>query len=139
MPASLIAIDWGSSSFRAYLMARDGAVVDEIASADGVSTVAPGGFAETLRRLVGGWLDAHADLPIIASGMVGSRHGWREAPYVKCPADPRDIAANFVAVQAGDRIVMLAPSLSNEGDDGEPVVMHGEEVESLGIADAGAR
>src|SRR5271166_1266846 len=110
---ALIAIDWGSSSFRAYLMARDGAVVDEIASADGVSTVAPGAFADVLRRLVGGWLDAHADLPIVASGMVGSRHGWREAPYVKCAADPRDIAASLVAVPAGARVVDLAPGLAS--------------------------
>jgi 2-keto-3-deoxy-galactonokinase len=136
---ALIAIDWGSSSFRAYLTARDGAVVDEIASADGVSTAAPGAFAETLRGLVGGWLDAHADLPIVASGMVGSRHGWRETPYVKCPADPRDIAASLVAVQAGNRIVHLAPGLAYEDENGEPDVMRGEEVEILGISDSGGR
>src|SRR5271166_1901470 len=110
---ALIAIDWGSSRFRAYLMARDGAILDEVASADGVSRVAKDAFAETLRRLVGGWLDAHADLPIVASGMVGSRHGWREAPYVKCPADPRDIAASLVAVPAGARVVDLAPGLAS--------------------------
>jgi 2-dehydro-3-deoxygalactonokinase len=138
MPPALIAVDWGSSSFRAYLMAGDGEVVDAIASGDGVSTVARGAFPETLRRLVGGWLDAHPDPPIIASGMVGSRHGWREAPYVKCPADPRDIAAGLVAVEAGERVVHLAPGLSTEDDD-EADVMRGEEVEILGISDAGGR
>ena len=53
---ALIAVDWGSSSFRAYLMARDGTVLDEIASADGVSTVATGAFPDTLghlRRMAG--------------------------------------------------------------------------------------
>src|SRR5271157_2728464 len=138
-PPALIAVDWGSSTFRAYLMARDGAILDATASADGVSTVAPGGFADALRRLVGGWLDARAELPILASGMVGSRHGWREAPYVKCPADPSDIAAHLAAVQAGDRLVHLAPGLWCEDESGEPDVMRGEEVEILGIADAGAR
>jgi len=136
---ALIAIDWGSSSFRAYLMARDGAVVDEIASGDGVATVAPGAFPDLLRRLVGGWLATDADLPIVASGMVGSRHGWREAPYAKCPADPRDIAANLVVVQAGDRDVHLAPGLSYEDVNGEPDVMRGEEVEILGLSDSGGR
>ena len=136
---ALIAVDWGSSSFRAYLVARDGVVLDEIASADGVATVAPSAFPGALRRLVGGWLEAHPSLPIIASGMVGSRHGWREAPYVKCPADPRDIAKNLVAVQAGDRVVHLAPGLSCENKDGEPDVMRGEEVEILGISDSGGR
>ena len=57
---ALIAVDWGSSSFRAYLIARDGAVLDAIASADGVSSVAQSAFPDVLRRLVGSWLDAHA-------------------------------------------------------------------------------
>jgi 2-dehydro-3-deoxygalactonokinase len=84
-------------------------------------------------------MDAHADLPIIASGMVGSRHGWREAPYVKCPADPRDIAASLVSVQAGARVVHLAPGLAYEDENGEPDVMRGEEVEILGVSDSGGR
>ena len=84
---ALIGLDWGSSSFRAYLMARDGAVLDAIATADGIASVAPGGFPATFRRLLGAWLDAHPALPVLASGMVGSRNGWREAPYVRCPAD----------------------------------------------------
>ena len=71
--------------------------------------------------------------------MVGSRHGWREAPYVKCPADPRDIAARLVEVRMGARLVRLAPGLSYEPADGEPDVMRGEEVEILGIADSGGR
>jgi len=134
---ALIAVDWGSSSFRAYLLSHAGEIIDELATPDGVSTVAPGGFPDTLNRLIGRWLEADPRLPVIASGMVGSRNGWREAPYVKCPADPSDIAAHLVAVQAGGRLVHLAPGLSHE--DGEPDVMRGEEVEILGIAHEGGR
>jgi len=136
---ALIALDWGSSSFRAYLMSREGDVLDEIESADGVSTIAPHAFPATLERLAGGWLLAYPGLPIVASGMVGSRHGWREAPYVRCPAEPRDIAANLIAVGAGEREVHLAPGLAYEDESGQPDVMRGEEVEILGIADSGAR
>jgi 2-dehydro-3-deoxygalactonokinase len=136
---ALIAIDWGSSSFRGYLLARAGVVLDEIASADGVSAVTPNAFPSTLMRLVGVWMDRHPDLPIIASGMVGSRHGWREAPYVKCPAEPREIAAHLVTVDAGRRRVHLAPGLSSEDEAGEPDVIRGEEVEILGIAEFGGR
>jgi 2-dehydro-3-deoxygalactonokinase len=71
--------------------------------------------------------------------MVGSRHGWREAPYVKCPADPKDIAARLVTVDAGGRRVHLAPGLSSEDQAGEPDVIRGEEVEILGIAEFGGR
>ena len=138
-PPALIAVDWGSTSFRAYLMARDGAIFDELASLDGVATIAPGGFPAALSRLVNSWLSAHPHLPVVASGMVGSRHGWREVPYVKCPASLSAIAAGLVAVEAGALRVLLAPGLSYEDAGGEPDVMRGEEVEILGIADSGAR
>jgi 2-dehydro-3-deoxygalactonokinase len=137
--AALIAIDWGSSSFRAYLMTRNGAVLDVIATADGVATVQPNAFAATLDRLVGGWLSVHSALPVIASGMVGSRHGWREAPYVQCPANAKDIAARLVTAEAGARRVHLAPGLAYEDEGGQPDVIRGEEVEILGIADFGGR
>ena len=136
-PPALIAIDWGTSSFRAYLMARDGAILDSIESADGVATVPPGGFPATFRRLLAGWLAANPGLPAIASGMVGSRNGWREAPYARCPADPAAIAANLVTVEAEGVRVHIAPGLSCEDETVRPDVMRGEEVEILGIADGG--
>ena len=136
---ALIGVDWGSSSFRAYLMAEDGAILDAVSTADGVASVPRGGFPAAFRRLLGAWLDAHPALPVLASGMAGSRNGWREAPYVKCPADPRAIAKGLVAVEAEGRRVLIVPGLSYEDGDGQPDVMRGEEVEILGIAEAGAR
>jgi 2-dehydro-3-deoxygalactonokinase len=139
MSPALIAIDWGSSSFRAYLMSPNGEVLDEVASGDGIGSVAAGAYPATLKRLTGGWLDAHPSLPIIASGMVGSRHGWREAPYVKCPAGPPDVAAHLTQVEAHGRRVVLAPGLSYIDASGQPDVIRGEETEIFGVADSGAR
>jgi 2-dehydro-3-deoxygalactonokinase len=139
MSPVLIAIDWGSSSFRAYLMSPDGEVFDEVASGDGIGSVAAGAYPATLKRLTGRWLEAHPSLPIIASGMVGSRHGWREAAYVKCPAGPRDVAAHLTQVEADGRHVHLAAGLSYVDEAGQPDVMRGEETEIFGVADAGAR
>jgi 2-dehydro-3-deoxygalactonokinase len=139
MSPALIAIDWGSSSFRAYLMSPDGEVLDEVASSDGIASVAAGAYPATLKRLTGQWLDAHAALPAIASGMVGSRHGWREAPYVPCPAGPRDVASHLTQVEADGRRVHLAPGLSYVDEAGQPDVMRGEETEIFGVADSGAR
>ncbi len=136
---ALIAVDWGSSRFRAYLMARDGAILDAIATGDGVASIAPGGFAPAFRRLLGGWLDAHPAVAVVASGIIGSRNGWREAPYVRCPADPHAIAESLVAVEADGRRAMIAPGLVCEDERGEPDVMRGEEVEILGISDSGGR
>ena len=139
MSPALIAIDWGSSSFRAYLMSRDAEVLDEVASSDGIGTVAAGAYPATLKRLIGRWLETHPSLPVIASGMVGSRNGWREAAYVKCPAGPSDIAAHLTQVEADGRRVVLAPGLSTVDESGQPDVIRGEETEIFGAADSGAQ
>jgi 2-dehydro-3-deoxygalactonokinase len=139
MSPLLIAIDWGSSSFRAYLMAPNGEILDEVASGDGIGSVAAGAYPATLKRLIGRWLEAHPSLPVVASGMVGSRHGWREAAYVKCPAGPREVATQLTPVEADGRRVHLAAGLSYVDEAAQPDVMRGEETEIFGVADSGAR
>jgi 2-dehydro-3-deoxygalactonokinase len=139
MPPVLIAVDWGSSSFRAYLMAPNAEILDEVASGDGIGSVAAGAYPATLKRLIGRWLEAHPSLPVVASGMVGSRHGWREAAYVKCPAGPREVAAQLTQVEADGRRVQLAAGLSYVDEAAQPDVMRGEETEIFGVADSGAR
>jgi 2-dehydro-3-deoxygalactonokinase len=71
--------------------------------------------------------------------MVGSRHGWREAAYVKCPAGPSEVAAQLTQVEADGRRVHLAAGLSYVDESGQPDVMRGEETEIFGVAEAGAR
>ena len=139
MSPVLIAIDWGSSSFRAYLMAPNGEILDEVASGDGIGSVAAGAYPATLKRLIGRWLEANPSLPVVASGMVGSRHGWREAAYVKCPAGPREVATQLTPVEADSRRVHLAAGLSYVDEAAQPDVMRGEETEIFGVANSGAR
>ena len=139
MSPVLIAIDWGSSSFRAYLMAPNGEILDEVTSGDGIGSVAAGAYPATLKRLIVRWLEAHPSLPVVASGMVGSRHGWREAAYVKCPAGPREVATQLTPVEADGRRVHLAAGLSYVDEAAQPDVMRGEETEIFGVADSGAR
>ena len=92
--AQLLAIDWGTSNLRASLLGAGGAVLESRAAAGGVMAVAEGRFAEALNALCGDWIEQHA-CPVIASGMVGSRQGWREAPYVGCPASLAQVAAQL--------------------------------------------
>src|SRR5260370_29139108 len=89
-------------------------------------------------RRGGGWAP-FPTWPIAPGGWGGRRPGGREVPSVKCPADPRAIAATLVTVEAGGRLVHLAPGLSYEDESGLPDVMRGEEVEILGVAHAGGR
>ena len=111
MSPALIAIDWGSSSFCAYLISPVGEVLDEFPL--GRNRKRRGRrLSATLKRLIGGWLDAHPSLPVIASGMVGSRHGWREAAYVKCPAGPPDVAKRISPKSSRWQARVLAPGLS---------------------------
>ena len=49
----------------------------------------------------------------MASGMIGSRQGWREAPYAECPAGAAELARGLVAVEGpAGRPVRIAPGLS---------------------------
>ena len=48
-PPVLIALDWGTSSLRAYHFAADGQVTGRRDTPRGILTVAPGDFPDTLR------------------------------------------------------------------------------------------
>src|SRR4051812_33962495 len=78
---SLVAIDWGTTRLRAYLLGDRGEVLDKVGVDEGIMAVPPGGFPATLRRHVGSWLERHAGIPVVLAGMVGSRNGWVEVPY----------------------------------------------------------
>ena len=119
----MIAIDWGTSSFRAYRLDAQGNIVDTRSAALGILTVPPGQFAQVLEQQVSGW----SERPIVMSGMVGSRQGWVEAPYVPCPAGLEEIRAAMREVREG---VWVVPGVSCR--DAVPDVMRGEEVQVLG-------
>ena len=82
--AALIGVDWGTSNFRAFLLDASGAILDRRSGPHGIMTVSDGDFAQTLARRIGDWL-SDGRLPILMSGMIGSRQGWVEAPYVATP------------------------------------------------------
>ena len=124
---NVIAVDWGTSRFRAYLVDEAGRIRDRVASDDGISVVAGGDFALILKRNCGRWMAAAPDAPVIMAGMIGSRNGWREVPYATCPASPADIAARLQAVEiAPGRQAYIVPGVICRND-GIADVMRGEE------------
>jgi 2-dehydro-3-deoxygalactonokinase len=132
-----IGVDWGTSRFRAYLIGRDGSVLDRRESERGILAVAPGEFPGVLAAAVGDWRRIHPTAPIVACGMVGSRQGWREVPYVACPAGFAEIARRTVAVECPPLgTVRLVPGLACRDDAGIPDVMRGEETQIVGAIDA---
>ncbi len=126
----MIGVDWGTSNFRAFRL-QDGTVVDRVDGGPGILAVPPGGFPAALRAAVGPWLVA-GERRVLMAGMVGSRQGWLEAPYLPCPADPAALAGAVVPVPFDGADVRLVPGLSDRDADGVPEVMRGEEVQLFG-------
>src|SRR4051795_13768689 len=112
-----IAVDWGTTNRRAYLIDGAGLCSDEFEDGKGILSVAEGGFpdavAEIRQRL--------GDKPLLLAGMIGSNRGWHEAPYVACPADIDDVIKGLVKVGPREAIV---PGVSYIGD-GRADVMRG--------------
>jgi 2-dehydro-3-deoxygalactonokinase len=127
----LIGIDWGTTSCRAYLIGADGAVLDRRTDAPGILKIESGHFGPWLDSMIGGWIATHGAAPVILSGMIGSRQGWKEAPYANCPAGADDIVKALVPVEWGGLNIALVPGLSTEND-GMPDVMRGEETQIFG-------
>jgi 2-dehydro-3-deoxygalactonokinase len=128
----MIAVDWGTSSFRAYRLSVDGGVAERRSAPLGILHVEGGRFAQALEGQIGDWLAA-GEAPVVMSGMIGSRQGWAEAPYASCPAGAAEIAAGLREVRWGERRAWIAPGLSSRDAAGVPDVMRGEETQILGV------
>ena len=134
--ARLLALDWGTSNLRASLLGEGGRLLDRRAAPGGVMAVPERRFEQALRTLCGDWLDT-LGCPVIASGMIGSRQGWQEAPYVACPATLAQAAAQLTRVPLqGGGVLHIVPGLTCLGPDGVDDVMRGEETQLWG-ADLG--
>ena len=125
MTGEFIAVDWGTTNRRAWLIDAAGAVVETTRDDRGILAVGAGGFAAeaaALRARYGG-------RPMLMAGMVGSNRGWHDVPYVGCPATIGDLARAAVWVEPGT--VAIVPGVSTFVD-GRADVMRGEEVQLLG-------
>jgi 2-dehydro-3-deoxygalactonokinase len=131
-PSYLIAVDWGTSTLRCVLM-RDGAVLLNGPEGPGILAVPPNGFEPRLANETAAWRSEYGPIPIVLSGMVGSRQGWREVPYQACPADVRSLAGALCEVASLDGApISIVPGLVDRGRDGHIDVMRGEETQIIG-------
>lgn len=128
--AALIALDWGSTNLRAALLDGAGQVLDQRRSDDGAARVPHGGFEAAYRALAADWLDLR--VPALACGMVGSTHGWAEAPYLACPARPAALAGALASAGRGPAAIRIVPGLCVD-DPATPDVMRGEETQIVGL------
>jgi 2-dehydro-3-deoxygalactonokinase len=129
---ALIGLDWGTSNCRAFRIARDGSVLETRTAAQGILAVKDGNFAAAYKSLVGDWLKAHA-VPVLMCGMIGSRQGWVEAPYVELPADAAQLAHNLAKVPGTNAAIV--PGLVGDALAGGRDVIRGEETQIVGALD----
>jgi len=126
----LIGIDWGTSSLRAYLLGPVALLLDSRSQPWGIQHTPDRDFARAYRLLLEDWLAQWPDLPAIASGMIGSRQGWREVPYADCPANASALAAGLVRIETGVGALHLIPGVRQVGE--RPNVLRGEETQVVG-------
>jgi 2-dehydro-3-deoxygalactonokinase len=120
-----IAVDWGTTNRRGYLIEPDGRMSDEMEDDRGILSVPAGEFPEVAAMLG----ERLGDRPMLMAGMVGSNRGWIEAAYVPCPAGLPELAGKLQWIEPG-RIAIVPGVSFREGDAAD--VMRGEEVQILG-------
>ena len=154
----LIGLDWGTSNLRAFLITTEGQVIQQrrrpwgiLRLPDRSVTTHPDReatpFDAALVGIAGDWIARWPEARLLACGMVSSRQGWREAPYLAVPADPADIARAHVEIEvAPGRSLAILPGLCQgrtEPGSGSgmtalnrpfesPDVMRGEETQAVG-------
>jgi 2-dehydro-3-deoxygalactonokinase len=133
----LIGLDWGTSSLRAYLLGGNGTILEARSADSGIMRVKDGAYARALDAACGDWLATYPALPLLLSGMIGSKQGWLEAPYCACPADAHAISESLAPLELPDtRSAHIVPGLSTTGASGVPDVMRGEETQIIGALPA---
>ncbi|SMX47841.1 2-dehydro-3-deoxygalactonokinase [Maliponia aquimaris] len=131
----LIGLDWGTSSLRAFLIGGTGEVLDVVSAPQGIMHVEGRDFDAVFHRLVQPWLRGRV-LPIIASGMITSRNGWRETPYIRVPSGAEELARNLVTHEASGGVRLWFVTGMTTERDGAPDVMRGEEAQIVGATGA---
>ncbi|MCF1711133.1 2-dehydro-3-deoxygalactonokinase [Tabrizicola sp. J26] len=130
---ALIAIDWGTTSFRAWKISAAGEAVGEIITSSGILSVKDGAYDAVFEGLLGEWLDANPGVPVIASGMITSRTGWVETTYAPLPTGVHALAGELRAhVTSRGRVIHFVTGTAVNPADGLPDVMRGEETEVIG-------
>ena len=136
---TLLGIDWGSSNRRAYVLGAQGELIRQHEDDAGILNVKDG-FEASLGTLLEALEIDSAD--IVMSGMVGSRNGWKEAPYLSVEHPLSRLGEAMMEIETaipGVR-VRVVPGFRYIDAHGLPDVMRGEETQVLGtleLSDAG--
>lgn len=127
--ASWVAVDWGSTNVRAFLLDADARILTQTRATSGRKHTAQAAYPGVLSDLLA-TLSAKPEQVLLA-GMVGSRGGWLEVPYATCPAGVDELAAKVLAPPEFPT-ARIVPGLCCRRASGSGDVMRGEEVQCSG-------
>ena len=130
MEAAYLAVDWGSTNRRVFMLASDGTTITATQDDRGILAMASADYAAEAAAM----RTRRGDLPILCAGMVGSNRGWVDAGYVAAPASLAALAAVVRWVEPGRTAIV--PGVCRDGE-GRADIMRGEEIQLLGAAAAG--
>ena len=126
---TLIAGDWGTTQLRLYLCGGEQVIATKTGRGIGALQRSA---AEEFEAAANEWLATETIEHIVLAGMVGSRNGWLETPYVSCPASLDDVRAAFGTLTHRGKQIAIVPGLSCTSPLGSPDVMRGEETQLFG-------
>lgn len=133
MNENWLAVDWGTTNFRAWLM-HDADVVSVMSAPCGLLQVQNGQFEAALQAHIAPWIAEHGALPILMAGMVGSQQGWVNVPYCEGHTGAQQLAQGAYALHTrwGSHGWVL-PGVAGYSAAGLPEVMRGEEIQLIGL------
>lgn len=142
----LIALDWGTTSMRSWLLGSGGRILETRSSAGGLLDTAAGidaadpsararAYEAAYADVCGAWLRAYPGLPTLACGMVGSAQGWCEAGYLTVPVRLDITGGALTSIELANGTVYLVPGLRIPSDPRLDIagdVLRGEETQVIG-------
>lgn len=130
MSSGYVAIDWGSTNFRAFRVAENGTVLDRYTKPMGIANLSKQQMGDVIESLVRRW-PAECDA-LYCCGMIGSTVGWEEVPYLNCPIKPEQLLQQSRVLTIRNNRLRVSSGLACKSVFGPPDVMRGEELLYLG-------
>ena len=131
----MLIVDWGTTSLRIYKIREPGLVEEVIESRLGIMNVTNNDFSSVLSELLN---PSDMNDQIVMFGMIGSKNGWHETPYVQAPTAVNELinhAQKYSWASDSESITpfWIMPGVKLEKSDGQVEVMRGEETQIIGF------
>ncbi len=135
---TIVGVDWGTTNRRAYVLDEQGMELRRHVDECGILKVGAGNFESSFKALLQTLSVSSAD--VVMSGMVGSRNGWHQVPYLGTDHPLARLPEALVEIDASqdDLRCRIVPGYQTMDEFGTPDVMRGEETQIFGaLAETG--